>query len=633
MEYKVLLVSTYSELSEKVRMISKYHNLRLDIYEGGILKNGIDYARQMEHKYDVIISQGGTSAAIKEVVNIPVIDIEINVVDLIAAIYEAKKYEAKICMVAYKSKSLEKLNKLNNFLNIDINILSYTNKRELENQIYSEKRNNKITILGMGNCIEEFGVENNIRTIVIKSSDESIEEALVTAKNIIELGRREKVRAERFKAILDYSDEGIIAFDNKEIITTFNPCAEKIIKLNVDNVLNKPLKGFLDNEMLKDLYGDGKIAYNMLVNIKDTQFIINRVAIIVDNEQAGLVITFKAVSQLQNLERKVRHKLFSRGLYAKYRFEDIKGSSDLIYNSIKKAKKFAETDSTVLIYGETGTGKELFAQSIHNYCNRSNEPFVAINCAALPENILESELFGHEEGAFTGAKKGGKIGVFELAHKGTIFLDEISEIPVSLQGRLLRVLQEKELFRVGGDQVINTDIRVIVATNKKLYKLVKEGKFREDLYFRINILNLILPSLRQRKEDIPMLINEFVAIKKIQFKKNVAGIESNALEIIKNYPWPGNVRELENFVEKVIVLNEDKLIGRELVQEILNEKNIDIYSNSDDTISIEMGSLKEMELQIIEKISQDIGNDKNLLADKLGISRTTLWKRLKELEM
>lgn len=634
MDYKILLVSTYKELSKKTKEISKKHGISIDIYEGGILKGGVKYAKDMESYYDVIISQGGTAAAIKDVVNIPVIDIEISVVDLISAIYKAKEFNSKIYMVVYKNKSLKNLKKLNNYLNIDIDIFEYTNREELERQIYKERKHEKFIILGMGSCIEEYSKKHNTNTVIIKSNDESIEEAIITSKHIIDLGKREKTRAERLKAILDYSDEGILALDNEKIITTFNPYAEKLLKLKTDDVLNKSVKSIPDNNALKILYGDGKIAYNMLVNVENIQYIVNRVAIIVDNEQVGLVITFKAVTQLQNLERKVRYKLYTRGLYAKYRFENIIGKSQIMYDSIKKAKKFAETDSTILIYGETGTGKELFAQSIHNYSNRRNEPFVAINCAALPGTILESELFGYEEGAFTGAKKGGKIGVFELAHKGTIFLDEISEIPLALQGRLLRVLQEKEVLRIGGDQIINTDIRVISATNTDLYELVRERKFREDLYFRLNILNLVLPPLRKRKEDISILINKFIAVKKSQFKKDIIGIDKDALEVLENYSWPGNIRELENFIEKIVVLSEERIINKELVKELLNEKFTKRSDNNlnGNEITIELGNLKEMELQIIDKISKEIGNDKNLLAEKLGISRTTLWKRFKELE-
>ncbi|MBV1758991.1 MAG: sigma 54-interacting transcriptional regulator [Dethiosulfatibacter sp.] len=633
MDYKILLISTYRELTEKAKRIAEDMGVIIDVFEGGILKNGVHYAKSVEANYDVIISQGGTAAAIKDIASIPVIEIEISVADLISAIYKAREYNSKMYMVVYNNKSVESLKKLKSYLNLDLTIFAYTNREELENQFNNRPQNESITLLGMGSCIEDLKSDNYTKAIIIKSTDESIREAITIAKNIVDLNKREKEKTERLKAILDYSDEGIIALDTNNVITTFNPYAEKILRVESKTILNRSILDFGVNTTMSALYGEGKIAYNMLIKIDDTQYIINRVAIIVDNEQVGLVITFKAVSQLQNLERKVRHKLYSSGFYAKYRFENIKGSSHAIHQCIKKAKKFAETDSTILIYGETGTGKELFAQSVHNYSNRRNESFVAINCAALPGTLLESELFGYEEGAFTGARKGGKIGVFELAHKGTIFLDEISEIPMELQGRLLRVLQEKEVFRIGGDQIINTDVRIIAATNTDLYQLVKVKKFREDLYFRINILNLILPSLRKRKEDITSLANEFLAIKKNQFNKDIKGIDKDAMNLIQEYSWPGNIRELENFVEKVVLLCEDSIITKELVEDILSEKfEGRDPDKSERCITIDKGSLKDMEMQIIDTITKEVGNDKALLAKKLGISRTTLWKRLKEIE-
>ncbi|HAE43682.1 MAG TPA: hypothetical protein DCG34_12315 [Clostridiales bacterium] len=204
---------------------------------------------------------------------------------------------------------------------------------------------------------------------------------------------------------------------------------------------------------------------------------------------------------------------------------------------------------------------------------------------------------------------------------------------MELQGRLLRVLQEKEVFRIGGDQIINTDVRIIAATNTDLYQLVKEKKFREDLYFRINILNLVLPSLRKRKEDITSLANEFLAIKKNQFNKDIKGIDKDAMILIEEYRWPGNIRELENFVEKAVLLCENAMITQDLVEDILSEKfegrDLD---KSEGSITIDKGSLKDMEMQIINTITKEVGDDKSLLAKKLGISRTTLWKRLKEIE-
>ena len=264
--------------------------------------------------------------------------------------------------------------------------------------------------------------------------------------------------------------------------------------------------GAVSNDF-KVLLGDGSELCNKLTKINGKQVLVNRIPIIIDNDTLSVVVNIQETSNIQKIERNLRAELYRKGFVAKHTFSDIIGDSDIIKETVNKAKKIGRTNSTVLITAETGCGKELFAQSMHNLSRRMGGPFVAVNCAALPENLLESELFGYEEGAFTGAKRGGKIGMFELAHKGTIFLDEISEIPLGLQGRLLRVLQEKEIQRVGGDSVVNVDIRIIVASNKDLFDKVVKGSFREDLFFRINVLDLYIPPVRERKQDIPLLLS------------------------------------------------------------------------------------------------------------------------------
>lgn len=331
-------------------------------------------------------------------------------------------------------------------------------------------------------------------------------------------------------------------------------------------------------------------------------------------------------------------KFHTKGLVAKYTFEDIIGKSLKLQETIKVATKFGKTSSTILIEGETGSGKELFAQSIHNISSRKDGPFVAINCAALPASLLESELFGYEEGAFTGAKKGGKPGLFELAHRGTIFLDEIGEMPLSLQSRLLRVLQEKEVMRIGADYILNVDTRIIAATNLDLYKMVKQGKFREDLYFRLNILNFKIPPLRERKEDIDFLVKHFIKTMNLKHNTYVKDITEKGMSLLKRYAWPGNVRELEHFIEKMVILANTPVVDEQFIEHMITEyimhdkKDIVEMSDACDSITVKVGQLKDMELQIIDTMSKIVKGDKSMLAEKLGISRTTLWKKLKELE-
>lgn len=266
------------------------------------------------------------------------------------------------------------------------------------------------------------------------------------------------------------------------------------------------------------------------------------------------MITIKDLTKIRDIDEDYR-KQQRQSLYtAKYKFQDILHTSAAMSSLVDKAQKIAKSNSSILLMGESGTGKELLAQSIHNASSRSNYPFVAINCAALNENLLESELFGYKEGAFTGARKGGKKGLFELAHLGSIFLDEIGDAPYSIQTKLLRVLQEREIMQVGGEKVIPIDVRVIAATNRDLSALVEEGKFRKDLYYRINILPLYVPPLRERLGDIQILFRFF--LNKYAAKQNipVPVLDRETTAVLLNYHWPGNIRELEHLAEYITII-------------------------------------------------------------------------------
>jgi transcriptional regulator with PAS, ATPase and Fis domain len=311
---------------------------------------------------------------------------------------------------------------------------------------------------------------------------------------------------------------------------------------------------------------------------------------------------------------------------AKYTLSDIIGESEQMKKVKEQAKLAAASNSNVLIYGETGTGKELFAHAIHNASQRYNKPFVAINCAALPPTLIESQLFGYEDGAFTGAKKGGNPGVFEQANGGTLLLDEISEMDIDLQAKLLRVLQEREVTRIGSERVIPLDVRVIATTNKQLDALVKEGKFRQDLFFRLNVFDIKLLPLRQLREDIPLIANDIVKKMNIAFGKFVKGIDDGAMKLLVQYHWPGNVRELVNCIERAFnIIGNDKYI----TEDHLNFKfNVEGFIDTSQGLS---KLLAEYEKRVIERVLKTTKGKKTEAANLLGISTTTLWRRIKEL--
>lgn len=347
-----------------------------------------------------------------------------------------------------------------------------------------------------------------------------------------------------------------------------------------------------------------------------------------------LLLMVKRVVRLQDLE--TENTMLKEQMEGKYDFSGIVGKSEKIKEVFDKVRTVAQTDSTVLLLGESGTGKELIANAIHYNSGRKDGPFVKINCAALPETLLEAELFGYEKGAFTGAVK-QKKGRFELADRGTIFLDEIGELPPSVQVKLLRVLQEKELDRLGGTGTISVDVRIVCATQRDLKKEVAEGAFREDLFYRLNVVPLVLPPLRDRKEDILLLADHFLDYYSSQYSKPKRHFSTGAKEFLLKHPFPGNVRELENAVERAVVLSKgDEVEPWDLSEEAEEEMNdcFKVMRKIKGTGGAQLQTaMKEFEKQYIIKVLEEAKGNKSLAAKLLGVSRKTLWEKCKVLEI
>ncbi len=354
--------------------------------------------------------------------------------------------------------------------------------------------------------------------------------------------------------LFDEFSEAIIVCDETKQITMINNNALDIFKVNRSEVTGQSIDVITSfNSELQFILSQGPVT-NKVIHLNGHTMIINVHRVHSDDMQYGSIILIEEFNQIMDNHQSIRKQVIDRGHIAKFKFNQIIGKSDVLMNTIETCKVFADSDATILLTGESGTGKEMFSSSIHNHSNRSKEPYVAINCATLPESILESELFGYEEGAFTGAKKGGKIGLFEQAHKGTLFMDEIGELPLSIQARLLRALQEKEIIRVGGGSIINVNTRIIAATNRDLKKMVELGEFRRDLYFRLNVFQVPLPALSERSEDIEALI-EFKLTKTISH----VTISDELKQFFKTYDWPGNIRELFNILEYMMIFGHKTL--------------------------------------------------------------------------
>jgi len=487
-----------------------------------------------------------------------------------------------------------------------------------------------------------YAQQLGIPALLLETGKESLWQAITEAKRAALISRMEQENARLFQSLLDYAHEGIIAVDSAQRITVINAAAQKTLRLRARQPVGKACEEVLPPSELTTILTSQREYFDHLVQYEQIQLAVNKVPIILKGENVGNLILLQDVTQIQELEGKIRNKLLARGHLAKHHFDDVIGHSPQIQERIDFAKRLSQVDSNILLLGETGTGKELFAQSIHNASRRHTGPFVAVNCAALPESLLESELFGYVKGAFTGALKEGKAGLFELAHGGTIFLDEISEITLKLQSRLLRVLQEKEIRRLGDEKVLLIDVRVISASNKDLHELVATGAFREDLYFRLDVLKIQLPALRDRREDIPQIAAYFIRTLCAAFHKPEIHLTPQAARLLQQMEFRGNIRELRNMCERLVVLSKSEMITHEEIETLFamegNQREMPrAIPTLGAPLSVEppppLRASEHLTRAQIEHALQRTKYNKVKAAKYLGIGRATLYRRLKEFHL
>lgn len=457
---------------------------------------------------------------------------------------------------------------------------------------------------------------------------EIMSEMISTKAIEVSISRQLKVSAMQMTYIFNSINEGVIATDEIGKITHFSKAAEKIFNITQNNMCGKNI-----NVIFPDLSWDNIDKFNLpnyekkeMKAIKGnnkifTCYVSTDVIKDQENDIVGMIIT---IFESNDIKRIVSNMMGfdNKNLF----FSDIIGQSNLMNNAKQKAEMAAKGYSTIMIRGESGTGKELFARAIHNSSPMHNGPFIAINCAAIPETLLESELFGYESGAFTGAKKDGKPGKFELADGGTLFLDEIGDMPLYLQSKLLRVLQDKVIQRVGGISEISVNVRILSATNRDLESLVMEHRFREDLYYRLNVIPIFIPPLSERKDDIPLLIDYLLNKYNILFNKKITFVNEKVMYTFMSYSWPGNVRELENIIEYAMNMEKSNVITESSIpKNLMSSMLIDENQSLDDIV-------KNFEKSIIIEKAKKYGKNKEerlKLAKELNIGIATLYRKLK----
>jgi transcriptional regulator with PAS, ATPase and Fis domain len=623
----MLLVAPYPELAELAERLKEKTSMSFSTIVANLHENFDTINESIKGGSKLIVTRGGTAEYLRKTLSVPVIEIPVTSFDILRSISNVSSKGYKNIAFITTSNIIFKTEHFNKIVDITLQFESCKDVKDIPGKVQSLIKNSNVEAI-IGDVIAtNEALKYGIYGEILKSGEESLIHALKEAKHVLEISKKERARIKEVETILNMIDEGVLTIDRNETVTVYNTKAEKIFGKPKEDVIGKKLKDCLPVSTLHRILENSRNEINTIMDINNQKLVSSRISIDIDGEPQGAVAIFDEVKSIQNLEMKIRKKLNEKGLVAKHTFDDIIGESSELKKLKYQARRFAGSEGTILIYGETGTGKEVFAQSIHNSSRRADGPFVSLNCAAINESLLESELFGYEEGSFTGAVRGGKAGLFELAHGGTLFLDEIGETSLSFQAKILRVLQEREIRKIGGDKVIPVDVRIICATNRNLKEEVRNKNFREDLFYRLSVLELKLSPLRERKADIIPTAISFMKAFCINEQRNMQWKNNEVFNPLLNYNWPGNARELRNFMERLVICCAVDELTEVFVREMLSYKFDD--SGAEERIYIKLSKdIKEMENEIMRQLLVRYEGDKDKLCKAYNISKTTLWRKI-----
>ncbi len=584
---------------------------------------------------DAVVAAGSNGQFLRENLDLPVVLIKPDGFDLMQSLVGAAAQPGRIALVSYGPPPPE-LQAFNQRFELGLEIRSYSNEAQAERCVDELAALGVHTVVAPG-LVVDLARARGLQGLLLYSQG-AVREAISAAIDIARVARQESARREKLNIILGQLKDGVVAVDHEERIEAVNPAMEAFIGLPAEQLLGRRLSAVQGELSLAHTLRTGQAEVEQVQQVSGRTSVVTRLPIVEQGRRTGAVLVCQDPVVIQRLDRSLRTRSVPPLRHAKYGLNNLVGESAALRNVKQRALSCARSTATVLIVGESGTGKELLAQGIHNASDRRAQPFIAINCAAFPESLLESELFGYVEGAFTGSSRGGKMGLFEAAHTGTIFLDEIGEMPLSLQTRLLRVLQEREVLRIGATVPTPVDLRVIAATHRDLGRQVEEGQFRQDLYYRLNILGIRLPPLRERHGDLPLLVRHLA--EKITLRlgapRRVEESWTQALvEAGRHYHWPGNIRELENLIERILVFRDHDEEAGPMTERELREIAPELFSSG--SLGLEQGvpveDLQALERRRLESALEQAGGRRDEAARLLGISRTTLWRRMRELRM
>ena len=627
---RIVFIAPNQKLCENGRRIIADLEMdqQVDTYQAS-LSEGVAIARRAEAEgVDAIVSRGGTAEMIKKSgIRTPVIEIPITAPDLVQALIDAKRITGRenprIAVLAFENMMYD-IELFSRLLDLHLMIYELGTGEDIPDAVKRAAADNVDIVVG-GNMTTRLAAASGLHTLILTSGDAALRGAFQEAEKVAAARMLEKEKTQQFQVLVDYSMEGIIGVDRDNIVRVFNPAAAKILRMSSAAAIGRDIREILPEHYIDGCMMQGREYRGDILLLNQINVLLNLAPIKVADEITGAIITFQEASRIVEMEEKIRKELYTKGLVAQYRFDSILGVSQEMAEIKRIAQEFSQIDATVLISGASGTGKELFAQSMHNSSQRKKGPFVAVNCASLPANLMESELFGYVEGAFTGANRKGKPGLFELAHKGTIFLDEISEMDKYGQSRLLRVLQERQVRRLGDDKNIPVDVRIIAASNRNLSRLVREGNFREDLFYRLNVLTLNLPILKERQGDIRHLAEYFLAEMCKKMGRNLS-LDEESLQLLRDYSWPGNVRELKNFVERLAIMARGPFITPNAIAAMFQNREFDMGRQTPPPIEL-TGSPDER--RAILSVLRSVNFNQTKAAAAMGIDRSTLYRKMK----
>jgi transcriptional regulator with PAS, ATPase and Fis domain len=621
----IAFIAPHERISVAAQSILEASNYPAKIYVGD-LHQGVKAARQaIAEGAKIFISRGGTARLIRQELNVEVIEVEASVQHTLAYIYKETTETTRIAIAGFE-QLINLVEPVCEVLGRNYRSFELTGKSSFQTQMDRITKWGPDVVIGdaiayhwaKAKGLESYLIESSIETIV-----DAFERAMLVYNNLC----RYILAEEKLATVLNCTREGAILINRDGIIEEINRQGCDILAQSRDELIGATFSDYFDSTELGRAFRKNQLTRNMLVNYRDEKLAIDHITVSTDSHAGNSsVILFQPVQKIQDAGNVIRRKLADSGFHAKYTFDDIFHACEGMQHLVDVARHYSQSDSNIMIVGETGTGKELFAQSIHNAGPLAGGPFVAVNCAALPGALLESELFGYAPGAFTGASRSGKIGLFELAHEGTLFLDELTEMDFFLQSKLLRALQTQEIMRVGGNKIIPIKARIIATTNRKPLEEIRAGRLRADLFYRLNTLDLKIPPLRERPGDAELLFSLFLAKKCERRGIPVPTLPDKIVRLLRDYAWPGNVRELENLAERYATLHTLPRFDIPLLAEFSAPHSMPQESEGEEDGATLDGFIAAK----VASVYRAEGGNVSRTAQRLGIDRNTVKRWLEK---